>query len=313
MQTKSYTMKMSDGFEICLNRWMPDQDMEIKGIVQMHHGLAEHSMRYDRLGSVLADNGYILNAYDMRGHGQTAEKSIENGTGLFGKLADKNGFNRAIEDLHEILISFKDEYKDKKIILFGHSFGSLISQGFIEKYGSEIDGCVLCGTSGPQGALPFFGHMAVKLVRLFRGGDSIVNALDKLTFGSYNDHVKVRKGEHDWLSANEMNIQLYEMDKWCGFKLRTSFYDDMTSGLLQIHKPKNMANIPADLPVYFIYGTEDPVGNYGKNIETLYNIYKKNGMKSVDIKGYKNDRHEILNEDNKEEVEQDIINWISKI
>ena len=313
MQTKSFSMKMSDGFEIALNRWMPDSDTEIKGIIQLHHGLAEHSMRYDRFGSVLADAGYVLNAYDMRGHGLTAENSIKNGTGLFGKLADKNGFNRAIEDLHEIINSFKDEYKGKKVILFGHSFGSLISQGFIEKYGSEIDGCVLCGTSGPQGALPFFGHIAVKLVRLFRGGDSIVNALDKLTFGNYNDKVEVRKGEHDWLSTNEMNIQLYEMDNWCGFKLRTSFYDDLTGGLMQIHKASNIKKIPVSLPVFFIYGSDDPVGNYGKNINVLYNMYKKNGMTKVDLKAYEGDRHEILNENDRETVENDVIDWISKI
>ena len=83
MQNKSFTLTMRDGMEIFLNRWMPDEDKEIKGIIQLHHGLAEHSMRYDRLGSVLAENGYVLNAYDMRGHGKTAENAEKKGTGLF--------------------------------------------------------------------------------------------------------------------------------------------------------------------------------------------------------------------------------------
>ena len=92
MQMKSFMMKMDDGYELCLNRWQPDSDDEIKGVIQLHHGLAEHSLRYDRFGSILAEQGYVLNAYDMRGHGRTAENADKNGTGIFGKLADKITF-----------------------------------------------------------------------------------------------------------------------------------------------------------------------------------------------------------------------------
>ena len=313
MQTKSFTLKMSDGCEIFLNRWMPDPETEIKGIVQLHHGLAEHSMRYDRFGSILADNGYVLNAYDMRGHGKTAEKQLENNTGMFGKLADKDGFNRVVEDLHEIITLFKKDYEGKKIILFGHSFGSFISQGFIEKYGNEIDGCVLCGTAGPRPFLSAIGNFFANIVKIFRGPNSIVPLLDKLSFGSYNDRIENPKSNNAWLSSNEMNIELYEMDKWCGFKLTTSFFCDLTSGLKQIHKLKNIKNIPNTLPVFFIFGADDPVGDYGKTINKLYEIYKAKGMEKVDIKAYEGDRHEILNEDNKEIVEKDVIDWISSL
>ena len=304
---------MSDGCEIFLNRWMPDSDREIKGIIQLHHGLAEHSMRYDRFGSVLAENGYVLNAYDLRGHGKTAEKQIENKTGMFGKLAEKDGFNRVVEDLHEILTAFKKDYPNKKTILIGHSFGSFVSQSFIEKYGSEIDGCILIGTAGPRRALSAFGNFFATLVKLFRGPNSIVALLDKLSFGSYNDKVENPKSSNAWLSKNETNIKLYEMDKWCGFKLTTSFFCDLTYGLKQIHKPKNINKIPLNLPVYFLYGTDDPVGDYGKTINKLYDIYQKRGMDKVSLKAYEGDRHEILNEDDKETVDKDIIDWINTI
>ena len=83
MMMKSFMLKMDDGYELCLNRWQPDSDAEIKGVIQLHHGLAEHSLRYDRFGSVLAENGWVLNAYDMRGHGRSAENAERNGTGIF--------------------------------------------------------------------------------------------------------------------------------------------------------------------------------------------------------------------------------------
>lgn len=313
MQTKSFTLKMQDGVEIFVNRWSPDLEEEVKGVIQLHHGLAEHSMRYDRLGSVFAENGYVFNAYDMRGHGKTAENCQEKGNGLFGKLANKNGFNLVVEDLHEIISDLQKAYPGKKTILLGHSFGSFVSQGYIEKYGDTLDGCILCGTAGPQQALVTAGGCVAKLIRLFRGPDAIVPLLSKLSFGSYCKRIENPETENDWLSLNKTNRMMYQMDNWCGIPLRVSFFCDMTSGLKQIHKAKNMKKIPVKLPILFIYGEEDPVGSYGKTIKNLFNIYKENGIEKLDLISYPNDRHEILNEDDKEIVEKNILDWVAKI
>lgn len=313
MKVNSFSLKMNDGCEIFLNRWEPDAPEDIKGVVQLHHGLAEHSMRYDRLGSILAENGYVLNAYDMRGHGKTAETAIAKGEGRFGQLARKNGFETAVEDLAFIIESLKKDYPDKKIVLLGHSFGSFISQGYIEKYGERIDGCILCGTSGPQIPLAPIGKVVAKVVRAFKGPDATSKFLTKLSFGSYNKHIANPQTADDWISLNELNRQMYEMDKWCGFPLTVSFFVDITTALSTIHKKKNMKTVPTNLPVFFIYGKEDPVGGYGKTIEKLYDIYQKNGVKNLQIKGYENDRHEIFNEDDKETVEKDVLQWLSDV
>ena len=313
MKVNSFSLKMNDGCEIFLNRWEPDAPEDIKGVVQLHHGLAEHSMRYDRLGSILAENGYVLNAYDMRGHGKTAETAIAKGEGRFGQLARKNGFETAVEDLAFIIDSLKKDYPDKKIVLLGHSFGSFISQGYIEKYGERIDGCILCGTSGPQIPLAPIGKVVAKVVRAFKGPDATSKFLTKLSFGSYNKHIANPQTADDWISLNELNRQMYEMDKWCGFPLTVSFFVDITTALSTIHKKKNMKTVPTNLPVFFIYGKEDPVGGYGKTIEKLYEIYQKNGVKNLQIKGYENDRHEIFNEDDKETVEKDVLQWLSDV
>ncbi|MCR5188610.1 MAG: lysophospholipase [Treponema sp.] len=304
---------MRDGMEIFVNRWAPDEEEEVKGLVQLHHGLAEHSMRYDRLGSVLAENGYVLNAYDLRGHGKTAENAEKNGTGLFGKLADKDGFNIVVDDLNEITEDLKKTYPGKKTILFGHSFGSFVSQGYIEKYGKNIDACILCGTAGPQQPLMAAGNFLAKLIKLFRGGNTIVPMLSKLSFGSYCNRIENPETPNDWLSLNKANRQMYEMDNWCGIPLTVSFFCDLTGGVHQIHKAKNMKKVPLDLPILFIWGAEDPVGGYGKTIKNLADIYKKNGVKNIEMIEYPNDRHEILNEDDKEKVEADILNYLAKI
>lgn len=313
MQLKSFAFKISDGTEVWVNRWAPEPEEEIKGVIQLHHGLAEHSLRYDRFGSVLAENGYVLNAYDMRGHGKTAEIAEAAGTGKFGKFTDKDGFNRVVDDLNEVIEAVKKEYEGKPVILFGHSFGSFVSQAYIEKYGNNLAGCVLCGSAGPRKLLISAGKLAVTLIKAIRGGDSFVPFLDKLAFGNYNNRIPGNKTDHDWLSRNELNVELFFSDKWCNIPLRTSFYYDMMSGLNQIHKAANMKAIPKDLPVYFIYGEEDPVGDYGKTVEKLYNIYLKNKMQKVTLKSYPQDRHEILNEVDKETVEKDVLNWLESV
>lgn len=310
MLMKSFTIKMDDGYELCLNRWQPDSEEDIKGVIQLHHGLAEHSLRYDRFGSVLAENGYVLNAYDMRGHGRSAELADKNGNGIFGKLADKKGFDRAVEDLKAVIENLKRDFPGKKTILFGHSFGSFVSQGFIEEYGNEIDACILCGTAGPQKLLVGFGNIAAHLVTFFTGKNKCLPIMEALSFGSYNARINPVRTKCDWLSKNELNVDMYMMDNWCGIPLTNSFYCSMVEGLSKIHKAKNINRIPNTLPVFFIYGGDDPVGSYGKTIKALYNIYKSKGMEKVDIKEYPGDRHEILNENDKEQVENDIINWI---
>lgn len=313
MQTKSFSQIMSDGTEIWINRWAPDSDDQIKGVIQLHHGIQEHSMRYDRLGSVLADAGYVLNAYDMRGHGHTAELAIEAKKGMFGKLADKDGFDRIVCDLYEITNAVKLVYPGKKLILLSHSFGSFVSQAFIERFGNKIDGCALLGSAGPDNFKIKLGQIIAHTLKVIKGSDYVSEFLYNLAMGSYNKKIKNPKDKFSWLSVNELNVDIFNMDNWCGIPLTNSILCDLTDGLLNIHSRSNMKKIPKDLPVYIAYGDGDPVGNYGKTVEKLYRVYKKIGISNVQIKKYENVRHELLNEDIKENVENDIIDWFSKI
>ncbi len=309
MQTKSFFLSMADGFELWINRWIPDNDVEIKGIVQLHHGLQEHSMRYDRLGSVLAEKGYVLNAYDMRGHGKTAENSVAKGKGIFGKLADENGYKIIVNDLQEVIQNVKNDFKDKPVILLGHSFGSFVVQSYIEKYG-DVDSCILSGTSGPMSPLKIMGgKLVTSILKFSKNPDEPSDLLYNMSFSSYNKRIPNPKYAYEWLSKNELNLVLYGQDQWCGQPLTISFYYDMVRLLASIHSKNNIKKISKELPVLFIYGTEDPVGNYGKSIEKLAKLYKKTGLKTVEVKAYDGDRHEILNEDDKDQVEADILEW----
>ena len=249
----------------------------------------------------------------MRGHGRTAELSIANGTGDFGKLADKNGFKKAVADVDEMIDDVKKEYPDVPVILMAHSFGTFVAQSYIENYHGKIKACILSGTAGPRLPLTTAGNIAANIIKFFRGKNSVVGLLDKLSFGSYNARIKDLKSIHDWLTKDEAIVQMYDSDKWCGFPLKTIFYCDMTAGLCNIHKKSNMAKIDKNLPIYMLWGSEDPVGDYGKTIRQLAECYKTLGIKNVTLKEYPGDRHEILNETDKETVEKDILQILESI
>lgn len=320
MSLKSFTFKTKDGFEHWINRWVPDTDPsnpdaepQIKAVIIFNHGLAEHSLRYDRFGSILSENGYVFNAFDMRGHGRTAELSIKNKNGDFGKLADKDGFNRAVNDVDEIMEALIKDYPGKPVILMAHSFGSFVAQSYIERFHGKIKACFLIGTAGPRPLLISCGRVLAHIVKLFKGGDKTSPTLEKIAFGAYNKRIKDCKSNVDWLTKDQTILDLHAVDEWSNIHLKISFFCDMMDGLYSIHKKSNMNKIAKDLPVYLWYGLEDPVGDYGKTPRALAKLYTQLGIKTVVTKEYPGDRHEILNETDKEQVEKDIIEALDKV
>lgn len=312
MRTEKFFQTMRDGTEISVNRWLPDSDEDIKAVIVLSHGMLEHSLRYDRVGSELAEKGYVFNAHDHRGHGRTAFNAEQKGTGEFFVLAKKDGFNAVEGDLEEIIKRVSSDYPNKKIILLGHSFGSFISQAYIERNEGLISACVLCGTAGPQNASANLGLCVANCISLFHKYNYKSKGLQKLVFNGYCKKVPEAKTGFEWLSKSQANIDMYLNDSWCGGIASLEFFRDLFGGLKNIHKKSNMKKVPKNLPVFFIAGDEDPVGSYGKTIVKLSEIYKKNGVSDVDVKLYNGYRHEIFNEEISSEVIEDVDSWIKK-
>lgn len=314
MQTEKFFQIMKDGTEIAVNRWIPDENQDVKGIVVLSHGMLEHALRYDRIGCLLAEKGFVFSAHDHRGHGKTAFKAVEKKTGTFGLLDNKDGFNKVVGDLEEIITEIKTDYPNKKIILLGHSFGSFVSQSFIERNSNLLNGCILCGSSGPININKLnIGKFIVSIISLFHKPTYKSKFIQNMAFGSYNKKIPEVITGFEWLSANKDNINMYMNDSWCGGTACIGFFRDLFNGLSLIHKSKAMKQISINLPIFIVAGADDPVGNYGKSLLNLVDIYKSNGIKSVSLKLYNGDRHEILNEKDGDNVLSDMIDWIASI
>ncbi len=303
---------MSDGVSLAIYKWLP----KTKPIAFIHivHGMAEHALRYTEFAEEACKLGFGVYASDHRGHGKTAATGIPNSTdkGLLGFLAEKDGFFRVVEDQKEINSEIQKHYPNIPIIIFGHSFGSFITQRYIEQYSDTVSACILSGSSGPN-PIVGIGTVLANLVTVFTGRKKYSKLLNALSFGSYNKGVKNPKTNFDWLSRDENEVKKYIEDELCGFICTSGFYQDLMKGLKTIHRKSEIAKISNNLPILIASGDRDPVSSYGKTVKALCQIYKNKGIKSVELKLYNGARHELLNEINKAEVKADIFNWIKKI
>ncbi|MFS1515966.1 alpha/beta hydrolase [Bacillus sp. SCS-151] len=307
MHVATFTYSATDSEQIYAKKWIPELSEYRRGIVQIAHGMAEHIGRYDKFAQALVNEGYIVYGNDHRGHGQTANNE-EN----IGYFADRNGFDLVVEDMFYLTNLIKEQHEQLPIFLFGHSMGSFLSRRFIQLHGEEITGVILSGTGGDPGILGKIGARLAKSEMTRKGLRHRSKRLDKLSFGSYNKSFKPTRTDFDWLSRDQQEVDKYVDDALCGGVFTSSFFYDLLTGLEVIHRRDNILKIRKDLPIYLFSGAKDPVGNFSKGVSKVYEAYKAAGIEDVTCKLYKDGRHEMLNETNRDEVYEDIMTWLKK-
>ena len=284
-------------------------DAEPRAIVQIIHGIAEYIGRYDEFMSFLADNGIIAVGTDHLGHGKSIESDEQ--TGFF---AYDNGWDYVVRDEEVLRLAMHENYPELPIIVFGHSMGSFMARTLLIRYPDAFNAAIISGTGNQGAALVNGGLIMGNLVTGLNGAHHYSKFLNNLAFGSYNKIYDNPKTEYDWLSRDEANVQKYIDDPLCGFIPSCSLFRDMMTGVKFITNKKNLTAMNKNMPVYFMSGDMDPVGECGKGVQKAYNNFLEAGMKDVSIKLYPGGRHEMLNEINKDEVYTDILAWLgSKI
>ncbi|MBN1251387.1 MAG: lysophospholipase [Bacteroidales bacterium] len=305
MKTSEFKITTSENIEIHVFEWLPET--EIKAVLQISHGMAEHAERYANLAEFLTNNGFAVYANDHRGHGKTAG-TVEN----LGFFAENNGWDLVMQDMHKLTQEIAKRNSEKPIFLFGHSMGSFLSRYYITQYAVDIKGVIISGTGGHPGLLGQVGLFLTKMLILFNGKRSPSPLMTKLSFGEFNKPFKPNRTEFDWLSRDKAQVDKYIADPFCGTIFSLGFFKDMLSGLLYVSAQESINKIDKNLPIYLFSGANDPVGVNGKGVNEVYNKFKNAGINDVSIKLYENARHEMLNETNKDEVYTDILNWMNK-
>ena len=283
--------------------WEPD--VPVTAVVQISHGMIEYVRRYDQFAKYLNSFGILVLGNDHLGHGETVKNDDD-----FGYFCKSNMSETVVEDLYKVTLMAKKYYPDVPYFLFGHSMGSFMARRYIMTYGDALDGAIISGTGSQQRYVLNAAKVLASLSKTFKGDRYRSKMLKKVFFSKNNSRISNPRTENDWLTKDETIVDQYNADKFCTFSFTVNGYRTVLDVLTFIQNPKNIDKVPKKLPILFIAGEEDPVGNYGKAVKFVYQTYVHAGIQDVSIKLYENDRHELLNETDKEIVYADLKNWL---
>ncbi len=272
-------------------------------IVQISHGMTEYVERYEHFAAFLCDNGVVMCGNEHLGH----KGSVTNDSEL-GFFADKAGYKCVVEDVHNMTRIIKERYPHLPCVLLGHSMGSFVARLYLQSYGDELCGAVLCGTNGGS-PLVGAGIVLSSVIIGIRGKHYRSKLLKDISFGNYNDRFPKEEGGNAWLSRDAEIRRNYEADKYCTFRFTTSAYRDLFTMIKLISAPQWAASVPKTLPIFIISGDMDPVGDFSVGVKRVYEALKAAGA-NVTLKLYEGARHELINEVDCETVHRDLLNFV---
>lgn len=302
MEGKSFLN--SNGEKIYYNVWTPQKDCI--AVLHINHGMAEHSKRYDEVAKYFNSLGIKVYAQDHRGHGLTGKED------QLGFFSEKDGWNLLVNDALEFSTLIHEENPKLPLFLMGHSMGSFVSRCLLQRNGAMYKAAIIMGTATNPGLIGKIGK-AIASKRIKKYGPRYVDKkLDKLAFGTYNNKFDKNGSTFQWLSRDEEQVEKYEKDVFCGYVCTSSFYADLIDGIFEANNYEKSLQIPKNLPILLISGSNDPVGNFSKGVKKVEGLYKSVGIKDLELKFIEGGRHEILNEVDRTDTYKFLGEWLLK-
>ncbi|MCV7301284.1 alpha/beta hydrolase [Mycobacterium barrassiae] len=289
MAPETLSYRSADGRKLAGYRWNPPADHAVEGAVVLVHGMGEHLRRYDHVAEALTAAGFAVYGHDHRGHGASLTGNSEPGH------LGPNGWQALVDELGLAVTRARSAYPDLPLTIVAHSMGSFATQQFLLDHGSEVDAVALTGTA----AL-----------------DLLEPALDlskDLDLSDFNASFQPARTDFDWLSRDDAVVEAYLADPLCGFGIDAVSAKDMFAGARRLAGPDQMSGVPSDLPLYIAVGSRDPVNGGLTLLWPLVDRYRAAGLDDVTVRVYDDGRHEILNETNRSEVIDDLVQWLHRV
>jgi alpha-beta hydrolase superfamily lysophospholipase len=305
MKTADFSFQIEDGASLRVSGWAVESP---KAVVQVLHGMAEHSSRYARLAAALTAAGYATYAHDHRGHGTSISDASPP-----GHFADHDSWNRIVADAHAVNREIARRHPGVPIIVLGHSMGSFVLQQILFEHPGDMVAAAHSGSSGKPPAKAAVGKLVARIERARVGRRNPSPLLTRLSFGEYSKAFAPARTEFDWLSRDPAEVDAYIADPLCGFPVSTQTWVDLLDALDRIARPSSVARVPKGLPLYLFAGDRDPVGDFGKGMKRLRDAYTRAGITDVRLELYPGGRHEMFNETNRQEVTADFIAWCNEM
>ena len=299
----------SDGLALSVLRFEPENPTEIKGIVQLVHGMNEYKERYIPFMEFLAGQGYLCVIHDHRGHGHSVEKKEDLGYWY------KGGYEALIEDIHDITLDIKTYARnltgktDLQFILLGHSMGSMAVRCYLQRYDDELSKLIVVGCPSKQPGMKS-GLALIKIVKAFKGERHVSMFIAGLVMGNYEKKFAKEGLPHSWVNSNPEEVKKYGNDPYCNYVFTLNGFENLVKLTMETYKKSGYVMNNPSLPIRFFSGADDPCAVSEKAFNAAVDLIKKQGYTDAEGKLYEGMRHEILNEKNKDMVYKDILEFI---
>lgn len=276
-----------------------------KAAVVLVHGMIEHIERYEEFAMYLRRQGYAVAGYDQLGHGKTAVDQDD-----LGFFAEKQGQKIVIQDIQRVIVCTKNHFPGVPVILFGHSMGSFFVRKYVTVYGGEIDGAILCATGAMPMPILSAGLTVAQFSKLTKGSHHRSAFLHSQIFDANNKQMKNPQTDRDWLTKDVDKLRENIEDPYCNFMFTSGAYVDFMKIIFDLQRKKGLSRMPKELPMLLIAGGKDPVGHQGEDVAALCDMFREMGMEQVTLIICEEDRHEILNETDRQAVFRQIERWM---
>lgn len=287
--------------------WEPE-GQKWKGILQITHGMVEYIERYEDFALFLNAQGYLVVGHDHLGHGESV-----NTTKDWGFFAEKNGGDILVEDMHRLRNTFQEKYPQLPYFMLGHSMGSFLLRKYLCKYNKKLRGAIIMGTGFQPDIVMRFGKVLCRCIAKTHDWHYRSDLLQKIAFAGNDNRFRGENLKNSWLTKDVEIVKAYSENPKCNFVFTVNGFYHLFDTILYTNQKENLQKMPKNLPLLIVSGEHDPVGGFGKGVTLVYHKYQKLGMKDVVCKLYSEDRHEILNETDRQKVYEDIYKWMRKV
>ena len=308
MVTSNFTFLSNDGkTAVHAVKWTPDSG-NYKAILQISHGMVEFIERYIPFAEFLTSKEYMVVGHDHIGHGQSVASKED-----WGYFCEDVPSDVLVEDMHKLRTLIQEENPRMPYFMLGHSMGSFMLRKYLAVHKDNLRGAIIMGTGFIPENMTSLALKLTAFVGKLCSSKHRSKLIQSLAFGADYKGFDMtgEKPEDSWLTKDVDIVNTYYKEPRCTYMFTVNGYKGLFEAVNYSCNPENAAKLPKKLPLFIVSGAQDPVGGLGKGVKDVYDMYKEAGVQDLTYKLYEDDRHEILNETDKQTVFEDLLAWMN--
>lgn len=289
MNAKTFTIPAEDGLPIACTLFEADN---ARDIVQIVHGAKEYKDRYYEFAQYLTSFGYHVVLSDNRGHGYSVSKKYP--------LGYMDDWKIMVSDLAAVSHWAKERYH-LPLVLFAHSYGSVLARCYLEEHDDLIEKLILSGTAN---YIPIanLGVPLGKFIMLFKGKKGHSALLTRI--GDSDDDT--------WINTDQAALDSLRSNPLTNYKYYNASIVTIWSADRELHRAKKYRCRNPKLKILSVTGKDDPIPGGDKGLKDSINFLRRIGYTDIESIVYPGMKHEVVNAPGKEAVWEDIRRFLKQ-